>query len=237
MDDGIAGVSNGSGLMSRAQIPPNTVLVACRVFAPEISLLGVNPERVHYLDQGLHRYPEDLRRELGKMVNRLEQDSHLHTVILAYGYCGRGLEGLSSRSLTLALPRVHDCIPLLLGRNPSVAGRNTDSTFYLSAGWVEYGRTPLTEFRDSCVRLGLENAGWVACEMLKNYRQVALIDNGVPLKSRYRTYAREMADLCDLQCCRVSGSLHWLSDLIQCRYGKQIVKVAPGEALVKSMYP
>ena len=212
-------------------MPSNTVLVACKVFAPEISLLGVDQARVHYLDQGLHRYPDDLRFELSKVLKQLEQDNEVHSAILAYGYCGGGLEGLSSTKLSFTLPLAHDCIPLLLGRIPSVDASNPDTTFYLSAGWVEYGKTPLTEFWECSKRFGVEDARWVACEMVKNYREVSVIDNGTPLTSNCWMYAHEMSELCGLECTRTQGNLGWLTDLIKARQDDRVITVQPGQTL------
>jgi Protein of unknown function (DUF1638) len=155
--------------------------------------------------------------------------------VLIYGYCGGGLEGLTSESLPMTIPLAHDCIPLLLGSNPMDADENAHSTFYLSAGWVEYGRTPLTEYGESSEKLGSEDALWVAREMTKAYRKVALINNGAPLKRLHHEIAHDTAELLGLDCCNVQGNLRWPADLIQCRTNRKIITVRPGVAIRKEL--
>jgi hypothetical protein len=217
-------------------LAPDAVITACKVFEPELSIIGVDPDRVIYLEQGLHRYPDELRIELGKTLKRLERDTKINRVIPVYGYCGGGLEGLSSERLRITLPLCHDCIPLLLGRFPSPEHENGHATFYLSAGWIEHGKTPLTEFWESSERLGLEDARWAAREIVKHYRQVAVIENGAPLKPDYWTYALEMAELCGLKLTSAHGDLQWLKSLIQGRNHDYVITIPPGQTISKSMF-
>lgn len=92
-------------------------LLCCEVFRPELEWLAaalpVAPT-VRYLDQGLHDYPDELRRQLCAAVRELEAQGATR-ILLGYGLCGRGLTGVSAARATLAMPRVHDCIPVLLG--------------------------------------------------------------------------------------------------------------------------
>ena len=42
-------------------------------------------------------------------------------ILLGYGLCGNGLDGLSARHTRLVLPRAHDCIGLLMGGTAGAA--------------------------------------------------------------------------------------------------------------------
>lgn len=212
-------------------------VLACRVFEPELCALGLDPERVVYLDQGLHRHPDLLRETLAQSLRDLEQDSDLQRVVLAYGYCGGGLEGLASQRSELVLPLVHDCIPLLLGQSMSAPCVGCSGTFYLSPGWIEYGKTPYTEYFVTKEKFGAEDALWVGKEMLKGYHKVAVIRTLAGLKPRHRRYARDMARLFGLDCREVPGSADWLRRLLSGRAGRGVEVLAPGRQVHLGLYP
>jgi hypothetical protein len=211
-------------------------VLACRVFQPELEALGVPPEKASFLEQGLHRSPDVLRREVAAALAGLERDPEVETVILVYGYCGGGLEGLTPRRVRLVAPAAHDCIPLLLGREPEPV-QDGDGTFYLSAGWVDHGRTPLTEFRETARRHGEETARWVGRELLQAYRRTALITHPATFRPRHRHHAREVARLYDLELAETPGDLSWLARLLTGRPGPGVLEARPGRPLTLSRYP
>jgi hypothetical protein len=218
-------------------LPHNVGIVACRVFAPELAALGIEESKVVFLDQGLHRYPGDLRKELARALARLEQNRTLEKAILCYGYCGGGLEGLTSSRLELVLPLAHDCIPLLLGvrsRDPCVG---CGDTFYLSPGWIDHGLTPYSEYFVTAEKYGREDALWVGRQMLKGYREVVLVENAAPLQSHHRRYAQEMALLFHLGFREVRGNKNWLVSLLAAQHNSEVAVVTPGVKINLDLYP
>jgi hypothetical protein len=217
--------------------PDRTRVVACQVFQPELTVMGVPEDKINFLEQGLHNTPDELRRRLGLQLAALEKDESVDTVILAYGLCGGGLEGLSSDRLRLVIPLVHDCIPLLLGREPAEKPGQAIRTFFLSAGWIDYGLTPLTEHYKAVERLGEEKALWATREIMKHYLDVALIDGPLVKEPRYWEYAQEMADLTGLTCGRVPGSMTWLRRLLSSKNGDGVRILSPGAMIERDIYP
>ncbi|MEW5911589.1 MAG: DUF1638 domain-containing protein [Thermodesulfobacteriota bacterium] len=218
-------------------LPADCKVLACRVFEPELRSLRLAPEQVVYLDQGLHRYPDQLRETLALGLGELEQDPALRRVVLAYGYCGGGLEGLQAQRVELVLPLAHDCIPLLLGRRSGAARVDCGATFYLSPGWVEHGKTPYTEYFVTADKFGAEDALWAGKEMLKGYREVALIQTLAGLKARHRRYAQDMARLFGLGCRQVQGRAGWLRRLLQGRASQGLTVLPPGQPVHLGLYP
>lgn len=215
-------------------LPPETWVVACRVFAPELQYLGVDHGRVTYLDQGLHRTPHRLRRELEGVLAGLEREQRPRRLVLVYGYCGGGLEGISGRRAELVVPLAHDCIPLLLGGSCPYLGQG--GIFYLSAGWIDYGRTPLTEYRRTAQRWGEEDALWVAHQIMKGYDRVALIESPCTRGGHYLEHGREMADIYGMKLVRLESDLGWIKRLLQCRPGPGVALVPPATPIGMSMF-
>jgi len=212
-------------------IPPDVRVLACRSMAPELVALGVAPQRMRLIDQGLHRYPQELRRELTRNLEALESEAAVKRVVLVYGYCGGGLEGLSPRRAELIVPLVHDCIPLLLGRPLQAPTADAGGIFYLSPGWIEHGRTPYTEFQYTCKRFGREDAMWVAERMLKGYREVVLVETPAGLNKTHRRHARKMARLFGLSYREEQGDGRLLEDLLHARRRAAILHLKPGDRL------
>ncbi|MFH1058954.1 MAG: DUF1638 domain-containing protein [Pseudomonadota bacterium] len=218
-------------------LPPGLHILACMVFAPELKLLGVPESRVTLLEQGLHRYPDDLRAEVAAALARIESDPAVETVVLLYGYCGGGLEGLRAGRVRLVAPLMHDCVPLLLGRPPAPEAAGAPGSFYLSAGWIEHGKTPLTEYEITAAQYDEETALWVGREMLKSYRDVAVIVQEPLIGEAHRAYARRMAALFDLGFRETPGDLGWLRRVIAGQGGEGVLTAPPGRALRLADYP
>lgn len=162
-------------------------VIACEVFRPELERLFESLETVPpvtYLEQGLHEYPEKLRAEVQAVVDRLEATG-VRRILLAYGLCGRGLAGVTPTSSVLTIPRVHDCIPVLLGTTQTQANDSTlgGSTYWLSPGWLNYPKTLFFQdrearYKDYEARFGAESAAYLIeteGQWLESYTNVCLI--------------------------------------------------------------
>jgi hypothetical protein len=219
-----------------ALLPSHCRVLACKVLMHEIRRLGVPDEQAVYLDQGLHRYPDELRLQLGSELERLEQDPGVGTVILGYGYCGGGLEGLTGRRVRLVAPRAHDCIPLLLGRLPEGGGVDAGGAFYLSPGWVDFGKTPYTEYFETARKFDEETALWCGRQMLKAYTEVVLIRQGPLYRPHQREQGRAFARLFGLAYRETPGDLGWLARLLAGGQSQRVLSVGMGQALRQEMF-
>lgn len=218
-------------------LPPHTKVVACRVLEPEFRAMGLGAGQVIYLDQGLHRYPKDLRKKLGQEIAELEEQADIKRVILGYGLCGGGLDGICSSRLELVLPLVHDCIPLLLGKDQPAISYGGGASFYLSPGWIDHGKTPFTEYYLAVEHFGQEDAMWVAREMLKGYFELVLINTKAGINELQRDYARRMARLFGLAYREVQGRTQRIADLLAARGSRSVALLPPGQAIESGMYP
>ena len=72
---------------------------------------------IQLVKRSLHDEPNRMRSKLQKKIDLMDNYDY-DAVLLGYGLCGNGTVGLQARSLPLIIPRVHDCITLLLG-NPN----------------------------------------------------------------------------------------------------------------------
>lgn len=217
-------------------LPPGTKVLACRVFQPELTLLGLTEPQIMYLDQGLHIHIDSLRDKISESLAQIEEDPGVSHIVLAYGYCGGGLEGLTAQRASLVVPLVHDCIPLLKGGPVDPPDGRMQHSFYLSAGWVDHGRTPLVEYLEYAEKLGEEDSLWVAKEMLKGYNSVTLIEHPDITRPEHRSHALEISQLLDLEYRRTSCDLGWLKRLLSAQPSDEVLILPPGHRIELKMF-
>ena len=93
-------------------------LISCEVLFREMChACAHSPHRVdlEFLPKGLHDLGgKPMAAKIQEAVDRTEEGVY-QAILLGYGLCGNGLDGLTARHTRLVLPRAHDCIALLMG--------------------------------------------------------------------------------------------------------------------------
>jgi hypothetical protein len=134
---------------------------------------------IRYLDQGLHRSPQDMAVIIQDEIDRVSR--YASRIVLGYGLCSNGIVGVVGRHQGLVIPKCHDCIALFFGSTASYErfSEKKPGTYYLTAGWVEEKKDPLGIIEEEySPRLGWETALWVMGEELKHYTHIAFINTG-----------------------------------------------------------
>jgi hypothetical protein len=121
-------------------------IIACPAVLGELEEGAAEGLLCETLDVGLHRSPDKLREALRAAV--ADNDEPGVTIVLGYGMCSKGVLGLKTEHATLVVPRVDDCIALLLGSNGAFAeqARQESGTYYLARGYIEACDTPFSEY-------------------------------------------------------------------------------------------
>lgn len=215
-----------------------TFVVACEVFRDEIRAAGAVDAACRFLPQGYHRTPGRMPPLIQAELDQAPPGAD--AIVLAYGLCSNGVVGLRSPGPPLVLPRVHDCIAMLMGSRQAyeTEAARCPGSYYLTRGWIEYGRNPYSQYRDEYVpKYGEETAAWIARELMKHYRRVVLIDHGLGGVDRYRAYTREMADFFGIACEEMPGSLGYLRRLLAGPWDDEdFVVVPPGQAVEQAPF-
>ncbi|HLA81887.1 MAG TPA: DUF1638 domain-containing protein [Thermoleophilia bacterium] len=213
-----------------------------------------------WVESGLHDYPARLQSALQDLVNFLDEGARTGTVatlpsvcpgrgpaearriqvdvppvsevLLALGFCGKGLQGLISKRLRLVFPRVDDCISLFL--NPGCAReeipRDTRS-YYLTGGWFRHNSSVNEAFEEWVERFGPERAASLRRAMFHGYERVSLIDTQAYEVDDFVGQSRDYAEELQLDHVIVSGSVQLLEKLFLGEPSSEIVSVPPGEAI------
>lgn len=216
-------------------------LIACEVFRPELERLTRamrNAPEVTYLEQGLHDTPDELRRRVQQAVDALEAKGET-VIFLAYGLCGRGLTGVTGRTATLILPRVHDCIPILLGATQEQANESSlgGGTYWLSPGWLRYSQTSFIQnrekrFKEYEERFGADSAAYLIeleGSWLRNYTNACLILwEGWEDQQELVQTAKAVADDAGLGYRELPGDPNFIQALLDGGKDGRFMRIAPG---------
>ncbi len=198
----LEGVMNDSS----AQPVPRTAVITCAVLETEIEHFARDLKhlvRVVKLEQGLHNVPDQLRVRLQQAVDQVETDPAIEVIVLGYGLCSRGIEGVHARRCRLVVPRAHDCITLLLGSRHRYAEyvAAKPGTYWYSPGWNRHHIPPgperynklLEQYRQ---KYGEDNAEYLMQaeqSWFHTYNQATYVHLTVGTTERDKQYTRECA--------------------------------------------
>lgn len=208
-------------------------LVACEVFRDEFEAVTPAEMPRTYLPQGLHRTPGKMPAAIQEVVDVLPAD--IETLILGYGLCSNGVVGVTARQAALVMPKVHDCIAVLLG---SVKRYESEmeacaGTYYITPGWAKYGTTSYSAYRDEYLaKYGEEDARYVVEECLKHYTRIAFIDHGAGDVEAGRAHAKAFAETFAKRYEEIPGDLDYLRRLVSGPWdGEEFLVIPPGTVI------
>jgi len=213
-----------------------------------------------WVESGLHERPERLQAALKELIGELDEGARtgravevssvrpgrgpaaarregvlvgpVEEVLLALGFCGSALNGLSARHLSLVFPRVDDCISLLLNRGcvREEVPRNPRH-YYLTRGWFSHESSLKQAFDEWQERFGPDRAAKLRKAMFAGYERVNLIDTQAYDVHECLDQSRGIADDLELEHGIVQGSVQLLERLFKGERDSEIVVVPPKEPI------
>ncbi len=210
----------------------SSIIVACNTIADELTLAIRATGATHpvlWIDSKLHTKPEKLRETIQSAIDRI---SNVSTILLAFGYCGNALVGVRSKEAQLILPRVEDCISVLLGsaERRKTLSRETCS-YYLTRGWLDSESNLADEYAYCLKKFGPERALRLMRAMLKGYRNLTLINTGAYDVESLRSRTEQLAETLGLCHAVVEGSQRLFEKLLTGPYDEEFVIAGPGEEI------
>lgn len=185
---------------------PRVAVITCAVLEDEFAQfareLG-NVVHVEILEQGLHNEPNRLREVLQKAIACVEKKPEVEAIVLGYGLCSRGTEGVRTTRCKLVLARAHDCITLLLGSKERYADYVAENpgTYWYSPGWNRHhiapGRERYEKLRAQYVeKYGEDNADFLMESeqaWFQQYNRATYVELGAGVTPQDVQYTRDCA--------------------------------------------
>ncbi|VFQ42824.1 DUF1638 domain-containing protein [Desulfoluna butyratoxydans] len=224
--------------------PRRQVFIGCSVMKEEatrLASLSRHLTTLSFIDMGLHDTPKRLHESIQEAVDSV--DASQDVILLGYGLCSKGLEGIRAGELPLVVARAHDCVTLFLGsaeRYRRHFSRHPDTYWYMP-GSVEGGEVRGPErharlIRDYTEKYGEKKARLLADldrQSVAHYRRAAFVDLGMGDSAKARQKTQEAAQWQGWEYEEIPGDKGLLSDLLNGPWDRErFLVVKPGQVIV-----
>lgn len=223
-------------------------LISCEVFYREMcAAVARSPNHVDiaFLPKGLHDMPSaQMRARVQEVVDAVEPG--YDAILMGYGLCNNGVNGLVARGMPLVIPRAHDCITLFFGSKERYKEFffSHPGTYFQTSGWIERGRA-LGELQQASIphQLGMdrtldqyiaeygEDNGRFLFETLSqeapHYGHCTFIAMGVAPDEHFAQVGREFADARGWDFRQEQGDMVLFQDLVDGRWRQEAFIVVP----------
>lgn len=173
-------------------------------------------------------------------------------ILLGYGLCNNGIEGLTSPHTRIVVPKAHDCITLFLGNRFRYRDifNSHPGTYYRTSGWIERadaaGADDITVFQKLGLNLkydelvhkyGEDNAKYIIETMgdtVANYDRLAYISMGLDCDPAFIEQAKSEAAGRKWTFELIGGSMELLRRFIDGEWDGDFVVLNPGQKVKAS---
>lgn len=219
-------------------------VISCAVMEAEVDHLAAELDQVvhvAYLPQGLHDEPDRLRTELQALIDRVEAKTDADAIVLVYGLCSRGTEGVRTSRCKMVIARAHDCITLLLGSKERYAQyvKDNPDTYWYSPGWNKHHIPPgqqryETRYNEYVEKYGEDNAQYLM-EMeqgwFKTYGRATYVHLTIGKTDEDVEFTKQCADWLGWEYDQQAGDQKLLRDLLSGAWDDdRFVVLEPGRA-------
>lgn len=156
-----------------------TAVLACNTIRKELLLAEHRVSsgyEIIWLESNLHNFPDKLRVGMQKGLDSLDGYDR---VLMAFGFCGNSVVTLETHSFELIIPRIDDCISMLIG---SISKRAEFSeghqSIYITEGWLRNESNIWSEYEYTVKKYGEKRAQFVINTIYSKYDLLSIVDTG-----------------------------------------------------------
>lgn len=233
-------------------------VLGCSIFKHELKFLGpqvTSKLDCYWLPQRLHNKPLELRKLIQEEISTIDRSGKPYdAIIIIYGVCSKGTVGVYSERYQLVIPRVQDCIAILLGSRERYMEhfRKKPGTYWFTRGWIETGFNPgkktryegvydpyKERYREYRKKFDETISRYLLSEWdqrwIRNYTTLAFIDWGIKGDERFRRKAEENARGLGLEYEHLQGDPQLLLNLLNGSWDNHTyLRVMPGQKVMPS---
>lgn len=212
-------------------------MIACETLRDEYADAADRSGRhydTYWVESGLHNFPEKLGQALSQEFDKVDADR----VLLCFGTCGNAVVGLETRDFELIMPRVDDCISLLLGGTARRLKINEAHTsYFLTAGWLRGERNIYVEYEYAVQKYGEKRGKRIMETVLANYTDLVLLDTGSYDIAPARTESAMIAEKLGLELKTMPAGVGYICELLTGPYPPERFCVFPPKTKIGTIEP
>ncbi len=228
-------------------------VISCGVFENDLQKvtkqLGCKI-KFEFLDSHLHENPQNLKNVLQTSIDEASKQGKYERIILGYGVCGKGTDGLIAKNVPIAIPQIQDCIAMLLGSDAEYRKQfeKCPGTYYISPGWFDEKDSammnmqkykmfgPCQDEKELIEKYGKDNAKYLTeffNSWSDNYSRAVFIDNASDDAKKYEKDAKKFAAERGWKYERIKANYELMKKLlVTTKSDNEILIVAPKEKIV-----
>ena len=194
---------------------PRIAVIACNTLKEEI--LHVAKEEgialdVVWLESQLHNVPKNLTSALQDALDAVEDAD---VVLFGYGNCGNTVPGLKTGDYELIIPRLDDCISLLIGSQRKRQAYSAEySSLFQTLGWFDPGHNIIDEYEKLVEKHGEQMAQFVYESMYAHYSYMTFLETGLYSVDDLMEQTKPMCEMLGLEQRTMPATLEWVKMLI-----------------------
>lgn len=192
------------------------------------------------LSFSFHLAPKKLHQAIKEVIKLTDEERRFNKILLGYGLCSNAVLGLKSNTSQIVIPKMHDCINILMGSSHRFIKEQKEhsGTFYLSKGWIKHGEDPLSVLQQKPLwtkKYDKKSMEKITYEVIKNYERIVFIDTNQEKLDYYLSYSQQVADYFNLKMEVIQGSLNILKKLMFGPHDEDFCVLEPGKEIVREL--
>ena len=210
-----------------------TKLLCCRTLEPEVRLAmercGCTPE-LKVLQENNHDVPHKLRRNIQEELDAMTDADR---VLMAFATCGGSMVGLRTGDFELVIPRLDDCLSLLMGSmEQRKAVLEGGFGMFVTESWIDHDKNIAFEIERIQKRYPPERAEKVIQIMYGNFDSLNVIDTGAYDVHKILPRTQKLAQQLNLKHRIVQGTTAYLEELLCGPYDPERFILIPPRSVV-----
>lgn len=210
-----------------------TKILCCRNLEPEMRLAMKKcgcPWELHVLHENNHDVPARLRRNIQEQLDAMEA---VDRVLLAFTTCGGTLVGIKTGDFELVVPRVDDCLSLLMGSmEQRKAALEGGFGLFVTKSWMDHENNAAAQLEHIRKKYPPHRADKVIEAMYGKFDSLNVIDTGAYDVDEILPRTEALAQQLGLKHRIVPGTTAYLETLLQGPYDPQRFIVIPPQTAV-----
>ena len=217
----------------------NTVILSCSSLKDYVEetqrKLGTDIP-VIYLNKLYHRDPNEMREHILAKLADLPEGTD--TVLVSMGYCGGSWEGVAKNSCRIVLPRIDDCVSLVMQlTDEPISDLKKPGHFYVRDKDPSHESIKrIFEHMAAGQNLDPETTEKYHRHWQDMYEEIDIIDTPInnARSQEYYDKVKIDADWLDARLEYVMGGTHLLEKLIRGEWDDQFLVIEPGDHVTRS---